>query len=164
LAQTREALELGFQIEAIRRLLALQDMPERSCEEVDAMTRDHLAEIDRKIRALESLRDELTQTLDQYAGGDEGAFVVDCRQFVPGRKGDDHSERIDGVLPATRLTNCSDKGSSRGLFPRALIRHLGWGVRIPWRPGPLSSFEAGREAALVHTLCTNLRLRPRNPT
>jgi DNA-binding transcriptional MerR regulator len=65
----RRARELGFEIEAIRRLLALQDMPERSCEEVDAMTRDHLAEIDKKIRALESLRDELTQTLDHCAGG-----------------------------------------------------------------------------------------------
>jgi DNA-binding transcriptional MerR regulator len=65
----RRARELGFEIEAIRRLLALQDMPERSCEEVDAMTRDHLAEIDRKIRALESLRDELTQTLGSCAGG-----------------------------------------------------------------------------------------------
>jgi DNA-binding transcriptional MerR regulator len=65
----RRARELGFEIEAIRRLLALQDMPERSCEEVDAMTRDHLAEIDKKIRALESLRNELTQTLDRCAGG-----------------------------------------------------------------------------------------------
>ena len=39
----RRARELGFEIEAIRRLLALQDMPERSCEEVDAMSRGHLA-------------------------------------------------------------------------------------------------------------------------
>jgi MerR, DNA binding len=31
-------------------------MPERSCEEVDAMTRDHLTEIDEKIRELISLR------------------------------------------------------------------------------------------------------------
>jgi DNA-binding transcriptional MerR regulator len=71
----RRARELGFEIEAIRRLLALQDMPERSCEEVDAMTRDHLAEIDGKIRELKSLRRELTRTLDRCAGG----RIADCR-------------------------------------------------------------------------------------
>jgi DNA-binding transcriptional MerR regulator len=71
----RRARELGFEIEAIRRLLALQDMPERSCEEVDAMTRDHLAEIDGKIRELKSLRRELTRTLDCCAGG----RIADCR-------------------------------------------------------------------------------------
>ena len=71
----RRARELGFEIEAIRRLLALQDMPERSCEEVDAMTRDHLAEIDGKIRELKSLRRELIRTLDRCAGG----RIADCR-------------------------------------------------------------------------------------
>jgi DNA-binding transcriptional MerR regulator len=71
----RRARELGFEIEAIRRLLALQDMPERSCEEVDAMTRDHLAEIDAKIGALMALRDELMQTLDRCAGG----RIAECR-------------------------------------------------------------------------------------
>jgi DNA-binding transcriptional MerR regulator len=71
----RRARELGFNIETIRKLLALQDMPERSCAEVDAMTRDHLAEIDAKIRRLESLREELTRTLDRCSGG----RVAECR-------------------------------------------------------------------------------------
>ena len=71
----RRARELGFEIEAIRRLLALQDMPEWSCEEVDAMTRDHLAEIDDKIRELKSLRHELIKTLDRCAGG----RIAECR-------------------------------------------------------------------------------------
>ena len=71
----RRARELGFEIGAIRRLLALQDMPERSCAEVDAMTREHLAEIDGKIRELESLRGELTRTLERCAGG----RIAECR-------------------------------------------------------------------------------------
>jgi DNA-binding transcriptional MerR regulator len=71
----RRARELGFEIEAIRKLLALQDKPDRSCEEVDAMTREHLAVIEGKIRELKSLRDELVHTLDRCAGG----RIAECR-------------------------------------------------------------------------------------
>jgi DNA-binding transcriptional MerR regulator len=71
----RRARELGFEIDAIRKLLALQDMPDRSCEEVDAMTRDHLAVIEEKIHQLKSLRDELLQTLDRCTGG----RIAECR-------------------------------------------------------------------------------------
>jgi DNA-binding transcriptional MerR regulator len=78
----RRARELGFEIEVIRKLLALQDMPERSCEEVDAMTRDHLTEIDEKIRELISLRDELMQTLDRCAGG----WIAECRVIQNDRR------------------------------------------------------------------------------
>ncbi len=71
----RHARELGFDIEAIRTLLALQDRPERSCCEIDALTRDHLAAIDSKISQLVAMREELQRMLDCCSGG----RVAECR-------------------------------------------------------------------------------------
>lgn len=71
----RHARELGFEIESIRTLLAVQDRPEHSCGEIDALTRDHLAAIDGKICQLVALREELQRMLDCCAGG----RVAECR-------------------------------------------------------------------------------------
>ena len=55
----RRARDLGFSIEQVRDLLGLSDQRDRSCEAVDAIAREHLAEVERKIRDLQALRREL---------------------------------------------------------------------------------------------------------
>lgn len=71
----RHARQLGFEIEAIRRLLALQDHPRESCETVDAVVRDHLRATEDRIARLTRLRHELTRMLTACQGG----VVADCR-------------------------------------------------------------------------------------
>lgn len=71
----RHARELGFEVEAIRTLLTLQDHPELPCDDIDALTRDHLATIDGKIAQLTALRRELNSMLDACGGG----RVAQCR-------------------------------------------------------------------------------------
>ncbi|EGO94822.1 MULTISPECIES: helix-turn-helix domain-containing protein [Acidiphilium] len=60
----RRARALGFPIDRIGTLLALADQRDRSCEDVDAIARDHLDEIDRKIADLTALRRELASMVD----------------------------------------------------------------------------------------------------
>ena len=55
----RHARELGFEVEAIRQLLDLTGLPDRSCGEVHEITRAHLEEVKDKIARLTALRDEL---------------------------------------------------------------------------------------------------------
>ncbi|MBP2230105.1 DNA-binding transcriptional MerR regulator [Azospirillum agricola] len=55
----RHARDLGFEVEAIRQLLAMADDPARSCHEADALAQAHLADIESKISRLEALRDEV---------------------------------------------------------------------------------------------------------
>lgn len=71
----RRARDLGFPIEQVRDLLGLADQRERPCAAVDAIARQHLAEVDRKIADLTALRDELADDLAQCRQG----TVADCR-------------------------------------------------------------------------------------
>jgi DNA-binding transcriptional MerR regulator len=48
----RHARELGFEIEAIRELLALSSQPDQSCAETDRIARRHMTEVDRRIGQL----------------------------------------------------------------------------------------------------------------
>jgi len=75
LAFVRHARELGFEIGTIRTLLALQDRPEISCGQIDALVGDHLAAVDDKINRLVALREELQQILACCKGG----RVAECR-------------------------------------------------------------------------------------
>lgn len=75
LAFIRHARELGFDVEAIRHLLALQDQPKQSCAEADALARQHLVDVERRIRSLMALKSELERMVD---GGAHGK-VEDCR-------------------------------------------------------------------------------------
>ncbi|MBB4200911.1 hypothetical protein GGD83_004740 [Rhodoblastus sphagnicola] len=59
----RHARGLGFGIEAIRTLPALQDKPEQSCEAADAIARTKLGDIEQRIARLTALKDELMQML-----------------------------------------------------------------------------------------------------
>ena len=59
----RHARELGFEVEAIRTLLTLQDAPEQSCEAADAIARARLADVEQRIARLNALRAELMQMM-----------------------------------------------------------------------------------------------------
>lgn len=59
----------------MRTLLQLADDRDAPCAEVDAITSAHVAEIDRKIADLRSLRGELVRRLDSCSG----ATIADCR-------------------------------------------------------------------------------------
>ena len=71
----RHARELGFELPAIRQLLALTDQPQRSCAEVDAIAREHLREIDSRIDRLTALGAEVRRMLRQCMHG----RIADCR-------------------------------------------------------------------------------------
>ena len=75
LAFTRRARELGFSIEQIRTLLDLADQKQRSCEAVDAIAREHLAEGKRKLADLAALRRELESLIGQCRHG----TIAECR-------------------------------------------------------------------------------------
>lgn len=77
LAFLRRARELGFSLAEVRELLAFNDGdPARSCGEVDALARTHLAQVDAKISQLNALRDALAGVVDRCGGG---LAVADCR-------------------------------------------------------------------------------------
>jgi DNA-binding transcriptional MerR regulator len=61
----RHARELGFELPAIRQLLALADQPQKSCEAVDAIARTHLREINSRIERLTVLQSEMRRMLRQ---------------------------------------------------------------------------------------------------
>lgn len=75
LAFTRRARALGFSIEQVRALLDLADRKEQSCDAVDAIARDHLAEVKRKLADLAALRRELESMIGQCQHGTVG----ECR-------------------------------------------------------------------------------------
>jgi DNA-binding transcriptional MerR regulator len=71
----RHARELGFEIESIRALLALQDQPDQPCDHIDTLAREHLATIEEKIARLTGLRREMKRMLKSCSGG----RVAECR-------------------------------------------------------------------------------------
>ncbi|MEF2070656.1 MerR family transcriptional regulator [Consotaella aegiceratis] len=71
----RHARELGFQVEAIRELLALSAQPDQSCTDVDRIARRHLSEVERRISQLVALRDELQRMLSECGHG----RISECR-------------------------------------------------------------------------------------
>lgn len=71
----RHARELGFPVDAIRQLLELVDHKDRSCAEVDAIAKAHLAEIVGRIERLEALRSEISRMLSEC----DQDRIGDCR-------------------------------------------------------------------------------------
>src|SRR5882757_3541387 len=55
LAFIRHARELGFEVDAIRTLLILQDEPGQPCAAADAIARDRLVEVNQRIESLNAL-------------------------------------------------------------------------------------------------------------
>jgi DNA-binding transcriptional MerR regulator len=75
LSFVRRARDLGFTLHQVRDLLRLADQRDRSCDEVDAIARVHLAEVERKIADLEALRRELADIIGRCRHG----TVAECR-------------------------------------------------------------------------------------
>ena len=71
----RHARELGFEIAAIRELLAMSEQPDQSCAQADRIARRHMGEVDRRIGQLTALRTELQRMVDACGHGRVG----DCR-------------------------------------------------------------------------------------
>jgi len=71
----RHARELGFEIDAIRTLLALQDQPNQSCEAADEIAQARLTDVKQRIASLTALREELEHMIAGCARGK----VAECR-------------------------------------------------------------------------------------
>lgn len=71
----RHARELGFELSDIRSLIALGEMPDRTCEDVDEIANNHLDQVEQKLRRLTSLRDGLSALISTCRGGK----VAECR-------------------------------------------------------------------------------------
>lgn len=71
----RHARDLGFDIAAIKTLLALQEMPDASCQEVTQIAADQLEAVESRIRRLLRLRTELTRMILECDNGK----VATCR-------------------------------------------------------------------------------------
>lgn len=75
LAFIRHSRELGFDIEAIRALLTLQDNPAQPCATADAIAQTRLAEVIQRIRSLTALKAELELMVEGCRHGKVG----ECR-------------------------------------------------------------------------------------
>lgn len=75
LAFIRHARELGFEVDAIRTLLELQDCPNQPCGTADAIAQARLAEVNQRIRSLLALRAELEMMVEGCRHG----HVSECR-------------------------------------------------------------------------------------
>jgi DNA-binding transcriptional MerR regulator len=75
LAFIRHARELGFDVDAIRTLLSLQDRPDQPCAAADAIARARLADVDERIAKLLALKGELKRMVEQCTAGS----VSECR-------------------------------------------------------------------------------------
>ena len=88
----RHARELGFDVEAIRTLLSLQDEPAQSCAAADAIAKARLTEVEARIARLTALRAELEERVAQCARGRiDACRVVETLAdggHVPGRLAD----------------------------------------------------------------------------
>lgn len=71
----RHARELGFGIDEIRELLTMTQSPQASCHTADSIARKHLEDVDRRIRRLTALREELSRMVAECGHG----RVCDCR-------------------------------------------------------------------------------------
>jgi Cu(I)-responsive transcriptional regulator len=75
LSFVRRARDLGFSLAQVRGLLGLADQPDRPCEAVDAIARQHLVEVERKLADLAALRRELDTIISQCGHG----TIAQCR-------------------------------------------------------------------------------------
>ena len=64
----RHARDLGFSIEAIQSLIALQDHPDRSCDAANAIATDQLSDVRHRIAKLRALERELGRIVDGCNG------------------------------------------------------------------------------------------------
>lgn len=71
----RHSRELGFSLGAIRQLMDISNRENQSCAQIDAIAREHLVAVERKIAMLRNLKTELTAMID----GCKRGTVACCR-------------------------------------------------------------------------------------
>ncbi|KKB85133.1 MerR family transcriptional regulator [Devosia limi DSM 17137] len=71
----RHSRELGFEIDAIRTLLVLQDDPHQPCADADAIAKARLIDVEQRIASLVALKAELQRMVVGCSHGQ----VEDCR-------------------------------------------------------------------------------------
>ncbi|MGV2126488.1 MerR family transcriptional regulator [Agrobacterium vitis] len=71
----RHARELGFEVDAIRTLLDLQDKPGQSCSPADSIARQRLADVEERIDRLKALKTELERMITGCSHG----TIAECR-------------------------------------------------------------------------------------
>lgn len=71
----RHARELGFDLDAIRQLLALAGLPDEPCAEADDIARARLVEVEAKLARLTALRRELRAMIESGTHG----RIRECR-------------------------------------------------------------------------------------
>lgn len=76
LAFIRHCRDLGFELDAIRALLKLQDNPQQPCETADVIAKERLSEVERRLRSLRALQKELKRMLDGCSHGRVGQCRV----------------------------------------------------------------------------------------
>jgi DNA-binding transcriptional MerR regulator len=72
----RHARDLGFSVDDIRELLALQDNPETPCDAAHSIAARQIRAIERRLEQLALLRGELFRIADSCRGG---RMAGDCR-------------------------------------------------------------------------------------
>ena len=75
LAFIRHSRQLGFPLDAIRELLGLADVPDRSCAAADAIAKRQLEQVERRIKQLTALRAEFKRMIAECQGGK----ICECR-------------------------------------------------------------------------------------
>ncbi|MGV3548969.1 MerR family transcriptional regulator [Rhizobium sp.] len=75
LAFIRHARDIGFEIDAIRTLLDLQDKPNQPCATADAIAQARLSEVNQRISSLLALKTELESMVE----GCKHGYVSECR-------------------------------------------------------------------------------------
>lgn len=71
----RHARSLGFELNDVRTLLALQEQPEASCEDASRIAETQLEAVEARIAKLVSLRAELSRMVSECRKG----VVAECR-------------------------------------------------------------------------------------
>ena len=93
----RHARDLGFDISAIRAMLALQELPEASCEQVSRIATDQLEAVESRIRRLLGLRTELTRMIKGCDNGKVAACrIIEVLAESPGPPDGPKSRRARG--------------------------------------------------------------------
>lgn len=91
--------DLGFSLDEIRSLLRLAEDPELSCEQVDALARHHLAEIQARLKELRQVARELERTIAGCAGGRRAACaILETLQQSGPRTASKRRENVHGAV------------------------------------------------------------------
>ena len=101
----RHARELGFDVDAIRKLLSLQDDPGQPCNTADGIAQERLADVERRIKSLKALRAELKRMMADGAHG----VVAECSVIEALA---DHARSIAPHAPPDRIAGKVGKATT----------------------------------------------------